>query len=373
MNANRDPAAAAPADPDFSRARRGVGWGWKLLALAGIAALAGNAYWGYGWYQNQTQASRAARDSQNVRLADLEQQFATFAAAQPELARRLDALQQSLRQLQTETQTRAAQQNERLDREAKLLAEALNKLRADFSAGAEAWRLAEIEQLLVIAGQRARLTGEAELALVALRLADEGLRQLAAPSLAAVRAHLAREIAALTRVEKPDTAAVLRDIASLAKEMDALPVLGESAATTDADAAAEAEAARAAGGAAAEDKSWRGWVENVLADVRALVQFETAGEPLSPILSAELRVMTVAKIKWILESAKIAFMRRQGELYVARLRAAESMVKNNFATDTPATQAWLQRLQSVAAISPAPALPEIGASLRALRAALRPN
>ena len=233
----------------------------------------------------------------------------------------------------------------------------------------------------MIANQRLQLTADVGLAGKALKLADDGLRRLSHSAsglaLGPVREMLADEIASLDAVVPVDVAGTLNALAALARSVEELPLAGDvKTAANDSTAAASPPTEQTAG-----DSSLWAAGQNFLADLGALVQIETDGKPQAPILSGELRRMIFEKTGLILESCQLAFLRAHGEAYAARMEAAKNWVTKNFDTDSAEVAAWLERWATLAAepVSPQPGtgagagaeLPDISASLRALREVMR--
>lgn len=113
--------------------------------------------------------------------------------------------------------------------------------------------------------------------------------------------------------------------------------------------------------------AWWSAGKNLLADLGGLVHIERSDRPISPPLSAEMRVLTIEKIKLILESCKLAFVREQRDIYQSRMTAARSAVVAHFDVDSPEVNAWLAQWAALAVVNPQVELPDISASTRALR------
>ena len=262
-----------------------------------------------------------------------------------------------------EQQVVAAVREEELRRDIRVLSDSMVKLRSEFGSSVDHWRLQEVEQLMVIANQRLQLSADTEMAGKALKLADNQLRRLADPAFRPVRAILADEIAALGKVSTVDVAGTLNALSALARGVDDLPLIG---AIQDGGIDPGASASLLAG-EAGDVSSWWGTGKGLLADLGALVQVETDGKLPGVILSPELRRVVYEKTKLILESSQLAFLREQREVYAARIEEAKDWVSANFDTDSERVRQWLEQLAVLAVIAPQTELPDISASLAALR------
>ena len=269
------------------------------------------------------------------------------------------------------------------------LASSLGAARAQFSGQLDQLRVREAEQLLIIANYRLTLTGDARLARAALQLAAERLRPLPAPEWIAVRQLLADEIDALDARADDGLALTLTSLSELSRELTHLPLAGDASdapevhdnqssnASTNPsseadkqDAPLEQTSPHAAQESASTDSSmWRA-VNTVLADIKAMVQIETEGAPIAPLLSVELRWVMVEKARLMLEGAQLALLREQHDAYGARLADAHHWVGAQFAVDSKRVRNWLARLDALQSATPKPT-PDISTSLRALREAAK--
>ena len=352
---------------------------WTALVV-GLLALAASGYVGY----QSVVGALVADDAQQERIDAIERQLASAPAGR--LGERLGRVEEEfgarIRALRGEVVAERAAgeaRGEKVLREVGVVAESVVALRSELGRGTDAWSLAEVEQLLEIANQRLQLSGDIELALRALKLAERRLRALPDPALAPVRERVAGEIAALSRVATVDVVGTLSALSALAHSVDDLPLAGDLRAGSvhsgddDDDADDGDQTTTPPTQTNTDDSSSSFWDagKTLLADLGGLVQIETDGKSRAPILSAELRRIIFEKTKLILESCQLAFMRERGDVYAARMDEAKNWVAENFDGESAEVGAWLAQLTALAAVPPAPAsdLPDISASLRALREA----
>ena len=318
--------------------------GGIALSILVMATLAGG---GYVWQQ-------------------LERSKVMLLAEQAVLGKRIDQLAQRL--------------NERLDDAEKSFTDAMSALRSELGGDVDHRNLQEIERLLEIANQRLQLSADVDLARNALQLADDRLRRLShsayASALAPVREMITNEIDLLDNAATVDVVGTLNALSALANSVNELPLAGDTHVMDGGDTHDHAHEDRHedtnddAHEDAHEDASDDSWLweagKNFLADLGALVQIDT-DEQSPPTRSTERRVMMIEKTGLIIDSAQLAFVREQEEVYELRMTAAKNWVTANFNTDSAQVGAWLERWATVAAVSPRAELPDISNSLRALR------
>lgn len=337
---------------------------WMAILLSLSALLGG----GYSWYQNQMQANRAS-EAQHTRMQTVAQRLAALVATQAETEAQLKQFQtqlyaadKRLREMQVEVQV-----------EAQVLSDAVAKLAARLSGGVDDWSVAEVERLMQIAAHRLQLAADPQSARVALRMADALLQQLAEPAFNSVRELLAAEIASLDALPAVDGFATLEALSALSAEVEALPLVATAQTWNSASEAAPPPASPpptpTPADHTAERNPW-GWraFQDLLADLGALIEVERDDALPAALYSADLRWLTVERAQLMLEAAKLALLRAQDEAYAARLREAKAWVNDHFDTDAAPVAAWLKRVTELAESARQPELPDISASLRALRA-----
>ena len=353
---------------DTSPGGNGLIWAAVIISLAALAA------GGYAWQSAVNVRVESARQVDRVNA--LERRFGTLSSAQQEVRDEVgritgqlggaeDSVAGRIDELRDETlvqQAAATAREEQLRREVRVLSDSVAEFRSEFGRSIDQWRLREVEQLMVIANQRLQLSADTEMAGTALKLADSHLRRLSDPALRPVRVILAHEIVSLGNVATVDVAGTLNALSALARAVDELPLAGEIMGRGVDSGGASPPADQAD-----DDSSWWGAGKDLLADLGALVQIETDGKPPGVILSPELRRMVYEKTKLIVESSQLAFLREQQAVYAARIEDAKDWVSANFDTDSERVNQWLAQLAVLAAVAPQTELPDISASLAALR------
>ena len=363
---------------------------WAALAVSLLALLIA----GYAGYQVVVDTPLEAR-RQGDRLEAIERQFSAVRSEWDGFNRQIEPLQAKLAQLEgsvgeqllslradilaqesvlkQQLQSSSAglrEQADRVRREFQRLSDSIAVLRSELGRNVDSWNLEEVEQLLVIANQRLQLSGDVGLAANVLRLADSRLQELANPDLAAVRRAIANEIAALDGVITVDIEGQINALDALINGIDALPLAGDPRGFV-----AGQSASRAADNAGEADQ---GVVADLLAtgrsmlhDLADLVQVEKSDELVKPVLSTEIRQLIADRAKLIIESAQLAFLRRQDRIYVVRMQAARTWVQQRFDLEAAATRTWLARFDAQTAIVSGAELPDISASLKTLRRIMR--
>ncbi len=390
---------------------------WFALVLGVVATGVG----GYAWYQGAVD-SKLNAGQQETRLNLIERRIDEVLQTQTgleteistgvrelgdslarndehlqDLGRRYDALHQSdtdihaqIQGIRDEMENQDDVVGERIDKEVDALSGQIAALRTQLDSDLDGWVLEETEQLIVIAHQRLRFTGETGLAKQALQLADQRLKQLSGSGVDEVRQLLSSDIAALDSVPSIDVPGLLNELSALSAQVDTLPLAGDIVmdADVDSDAGREKEdelRGTEAQGIGTEGTDSQGDVNEtatldrylkpvidagaaLLTNLGDLVQVEKNASPVKPVISAQIREMTYTRIRLILESAQVALVRGNPGVYSHRINAASEWVKHHFNRDAAGTLNWIERLNRAGSSYRETGIPDISATLSAIRA-----
>jgi uncharacterized protein HemX len=321
---------AAKTAPTRSRGRS-ISAGLALI-LAAIAVIAS----GYLWYALLYQRQELLGTDVIGRLTQLENDNREFR----ESLSATDATVTELRDTQ------------------EVLKSGFEKMQSDFAHSRTEWVLAETERLLLVANHRLQLARDARSALAALRAADQQLNLLANPKYLPIRRDIAREINALEALEKTDIAGMALKIASLAESIDRLPL------AADARLAAQPAPAKTA---AAETGDWRRNARSLWEDVLSLVRVRSDLQVQKPLLPPEQSYFVRENVRLMLFGAQQALLQGNVTVYRNNLKTATQWVKDYFDVNTQVIANAISELDALYNARIVGELPDISASLEALR------
>lgn len=363
------PAVEAPKEPlqqqATAPARKGGG-GLMLLILLVLAAGAGGGL--FLWQDQQIIQQKLAADIGALRknaetLADRLDQVEQRAEKLQQQASVATQLEQKINNLPSNINA-VKERQDRLDKHQATLAarqatleEAFDKLRREVG-NARSWNVEEIAAILQIANDRLHLEGNIDAALAALRAADQHLLELKNPSLVDIRRLIAEEITALQATAHPDITGMALSLDALAKEIDRLP-MARSGATSASGESATVPAAEAMG--------WRAALHDVWEKLKGLVVIKRRSEVEHALLAPDERYFLRQNLRLKLESARLALLQRNSQLYQDTLNDAQQWIKRYFDVAAPATAGALDELTRLQQTEITPKLPDISASQNALR------
>lgn len=219
------------------------------------------------------------------------------------------------------------------------------------------WLEAEAEYYLSVANSELQLGGRWDNALTALRLADDRLRETGDPGLATVRAQIADDVLALESIRLVDVEGLAHSLSRLSVRVAELPMRRDSQ-TGDADGA--------------DNESDEPGLARLWSSVRdafaSIVRVERRDEPIVAALSAEEIRLVRRQLSVELQTARLALVGGEAEVFAASLEHAVALLRADFDREAPDVEGGLRLLESLLELDVAPDPPDISRSLYVLRA-----
>lgn len=237
-------------------------------------------------------------------------------------------------------------------------AAALNSLYQEQSRNREDWMLAEIEHALNLAGQQLQLAGNVAAASSTLEAIDARLAKLDRPQFIPLRKALGQDLGQLKSAPAVDVVGLTVKLDRLAAEIDALPLVIDHARQQ-----AETPVPSHQGVPA-----WQRLGEQLLDDIGQLIRVRRMDKPEALLLSPEQAFLLRENVKLRLLGARVAVLQRQDAPFRTDLSASERYVRGYFDTQAPAVGVWLAALNEIKTTQLSVRVPDISASLRAVRA-----
>ena len=338
--------AAAPATPAAKPA------GALISVVAICVALLAAAGSGYVWWKQQGQAEiNAAMGGMQSELMNRSSELQNLSKDVGALTEADGALTEELAGL-LDRLDRQARQLEELPLRINRLERALDNIPGVADKARSAWLLAEAEYFLRIANAQLSLAGNPDVALRALELADEKIRDLGDPGLTRVRAMIADEMTAVKAIPRPDAEGIVLSLGALAKNLDSLPLAKTSPNRFARDGGQADEASGLA-------RAWQAIVDALLSVIRV----KRTDEAVTPLVTAEDEALLIRSLEVDLQIAQLAVIRNQGQLYRDALAAVSERLKIYFDTDASQVQGALGTIDKLSTADLPDELPDISGSL----------
>lgn len=230
------------------------------------------------------------------------------------------------------------------------------------------WQLAELEYLLRLANQRILVGGEIRGAEALLNAADQIVRELDDVALYSVRKSIASDLAAVRAVSELDIQGVYVQLLALAEQVDKLPLFNPPK---------NEEPKPASNASLLAPSSDASWLEQSHYQLNVATQelIEMLGirhrnYTVEPLLPPEEHFYLRKNIQLKFEQAKSALMAGQQQVYKQSLADAQTWLAKYYQLAGHSSQVALEAINELQQVEVIQSLPDISASLRALKSYL---
>ena len=235
---------------------------------------------------------------------------------------------------------------------------ALETLYNDLSVSRDETALAEVEQLLLIAGQQLQLSANVRAALIAMQSADARLQRMDRPAFNGLRKTIAQDMDKLRALPDADIAGVNYQLDALMAAVDELPLVYQQRA---------ARLATAQPAPPKDETAWQKLLREIWQDAKRLVRIENTGKAEIPLLPPEQEFFLRENLKLRLLSARLALLSRDEESFRHEMKTAQAWTARYFDTRSVEGARMLGGLRKASTASIAIELPDISPSLQAVR------
>ncbi len=230
---------------------------------------------------------------------------------------------------------------------------ALEALYQEMSSGRDQTALAEVEQMLLIAGQQLQLSANVKAALIAMQQAESRLQK---PAFEGLRKRIAQDIARLRALPDVNVQAINARLDGVIAAVDSLPLAQDARPLTQPAMAAEQA-----------ESAWKRFWREVWQEVKQLVRIENTARQEMPLLSPTQTFFLRENLKLRLLSARMALLTRDETSFRRDLKTSQDWLKRYFDIKSDMSAETLATLQKLAASSIAVDMPDLGGSLEAVR------
>jgi len=234
---------------------------------------------------------------------------------------------------------------------------ALETLYQDLSSSRDQMVLAEVEQLLLIAGQQLQLSGNVKAALIAMQQADSRLQRLDRTALSGLRRAVNSDMDKLRALPVVDVSAIYSRLDSLISIVSRLPLVQDIHTSQESIEPAVASAG----------DSWKNVLREIWQEAKNLVRIENTNKEELPLLSPTQTFFLRENLKLRLLSARLALLSRDEASFKHDIKTAQDWVKLYFNVKSGEGAQAVNTLQKLNASSIRIELPDVGGSLEAVR------
>jgi uroporphyrin-III C-methyltransferase len=231
---------------------------------------------------------------------------------------------------------------------------AIESLYREMSSSRDQTALAEVEQMLLIAGQQLQLSGNVKAALIAMQQAESRLQR---PAFAALKKRIDQDIDKLRALPSIDVPAINLRLDNVLGAVDSLPLAQD----THIQVRQQTEVVDPA------ESAWKRFWREVWQETKHLVRIENTEKQEMPLLTPTQAFFLRENLKLRLLSARMALLTRDEVSFRRDLKTSQEWLKRYFDIKSGQSEQALGTLQKLATSNIVIDLPNLSGSLEAVR------
>jgi len=236
---------------------------------------------------------------------------------------------------------------------------ALEALYNDLSVSRDETALAEVEQMLLIAGQQLQLSANIKAALIAMQSADARLQRMDRPAFNGLRKAIGQDMDKLRALPSVDITGINLQLDNLIGAVDELPLVYQQRVAKKEDAVQAATPK--------DETTWQKLLREIWQDVKQLVRIEDTGKAEIPLLPPNQEFFLRENLKLRLLSARLALLSRDEDGFRQELKTSQLWAARYFDGKSNEVMRMLAGLKKVAASPVSIELPDVSPSQQAVR------
>ncbi|HFD92639.1 MAG TPA: hypothetical protein ENJ22_05060 [Gammaproteobacteria bacterium] len=293
------------------------------------------------------------------RMAQIEGKVSQLAQATSSLEPKIASVQASL---QSELKALDSRLNDKITGDFNILQQSLASLQEklnEVKPEEPVWEPEEVEYLIRIAIDSLQFKRDVGTAVAALTAADNRLREIGHPAFANTRRMIADDLNALLAVPKADIAGAAFTLSSLQDAVTKLPLPSSNSTPAAEEGATQEEEVK--------EEGWKGFFLGMWQAFKDLVTVRHREQSEQPILPPEEHEYLVQNLQLKMETARLALLRRDEQIYHDSLKAIKDWINKYYDTNDAAVSGALASLDKLDQMVVNPELPSLTASLNAIR------
>ncbi|MDF1582007.1 MAG: uroporphyrinogen-III C-methyltransferase [Methyloprofundus sp.] len=348
--------------PKVKKSRNGAWFGVVILLI--VLGLAGAGFLLLQQLRDKQQdlGGELSKDSQQV--LELTKQISGY-------QNQLVAIQNQLTSLSSEVGSKesnfeaklnelSALHTERLENASGRINESILRIQRQLGKTRGDWLVADAEYLLSVANRRLHLMGDVGTTIEALMAADQRLRESGDTAGFKVRGQIAKEIAAVQKVQLADVVGIYSTLEMLEEDVAKLnvflPYAGKGLSTDDSAAKVQPLA----------ENDINAKLDNALVAIEGIVTIRRLDNPVTSIITPEQKAFITEQLRTKLVIVKLALVQQDDALYQASIKDVLQWLQSNF-TKNAAYKQFVLELERLKTIQIRSNFPDISQSLKMLR------
>ncbi len=235
---------------------------------------------------------------------------------------------------------------------------ALEALYQEMSSSRDQTTLAEVEQMVLIAGQQLQLSANVKAALIALQHAESRLQQLSRPSFGEMKNRINRDIERLRALPNIDAPGINQQLDKLILAADTMQLAQDARLQAVPSITTQVPQ---------DDDAWKRFWRELWQELRGLVRIENTEQAEMPLLSPTQTFFLRENLKLRLISARLALLSHDEASFQRELSSAQAWINRYFDNKSKDAAQALASLQKLTTANITLNVPDISGSLEAVR------
>ena len=236
----------------------------------------------------------------------------------------------------------------------------LETLYQELSSSRDEMVLADVEQMLFIAGQQLQLSANVKAALIAMQQADDQLQRMDRVALNNLRQAIARDMDKLRALPNVDLLGINAQLDNLIRTVDSLPLVQDARGIPEESSAATIVPRE-------QENTWQRLLREIWEEAKSLVRIENLHQNELPLLAPTQVYFLRENLKLRLISARLALLSHDESGFKQDLQLAQEWLTRYFNNQSSATSQAQLQLNKLRQASINIQLPDVSASLEVAR------
>jgi len=358
-NINQQEAAL---NPGVKKSRNGAWFGVVILLI--VIGLAGAGYLLLQQLRDKQQDLGGVLSKDSQQMIELTKQISGYQSQLVAIQSQLSSLSAEVGSKESNFEAKlnelGALHTERLENTSGRINESILRIQRQLGKTRGDWLVADAEYLLSVANRRLHLMGDVDTTIEALKAADQRLRESGDTAGFKVRGQIAKEIAAVKKVQLADVVGIYSTLEMLEEDVTKLNVFLPYAGK-----------GLSSGGIASEAKPLaendiNAKLDNALVAIEGVVTIRRLDSPVTSVITPEQKAFITEQLSTKLVMVKLALVQQDDELYQASIKDVLQWLQSNF-TKNGTYKQFVLELERLKSIQIRSNFPDISQSLKMLR------
>jgi len=352
----------APLNPEVKKSRNGAWFGVVILLI--VIGLAGAGYLLLQQLRDKQQDLGGVLSKDSQQMIELTKQISGYQSQLVAIQNQLSSLSAEVGSKESNFEAKlnelGALHTERLENTSGRINESILRIQRQLGKTRGDWLVADAEYLLSVANRRLHLMGDVDTTIEALKAADQRLRESGDTAGFKVRGQIAKEIAAVKKVQLADVVGIYSTLEMLEEDVTKLNVFLPYAGK-----------GLSSGGIASEAKPLaendiNAKLDNALVAIEGVVTIRRLDSPVTSVITPEQKAFITEQLSTKLVMVKLALVQQDDELYQASIKDVLQWLQSNF-TKNGTYKQFVLELERLKSIQIRSNFPDISQSLKMLR------